>query len=143
MLVSRNAGGLVFAPWSRAQVHVEWGVVGARHAADRGDVVVIVDVVLPPASEAAQRGERVLFRSTNGAAATSAATAAPEVLIGSLRNARACAAHLGQLLATTALLAGSPPTSPTVDWSCPRRRMPPPAAGQEVTCSRPVWQPTH
>jgi 2-phosphosulfolactate phosphatase len=45
MLVSRNAGGLVFAPWSRAQVHVEWGVVGARHAADRGDVVVIVDVL--------------------------------------------------------------------------------------------------
>lgn len=142
-----------FAPWSRAQVHVEWGTIGARHAADRGDIVVIVDVLsfstevvlaaaedltcliysdaeldamggidtaaailnarphrrfgprrlddapLLPHPHPPVPGERVLFRSTNGAAVTCAAEAAPELLIGSLANARACASHLGQLLA--------------------------------------------
>src|SRR5580698_9248288 len=52
----------------------------------------------PPAGS----GERVLFRSTNGAAATRAA-AAPVLLIGSLRNARACADYLRGLLTSTAV----------------------------------------
>jgi 2-phosphosulfolactate phosphatase len=132
-------------------------MTGARQAAARGDVVVVVDVLsfsteivvavaegktclvysdaeleamggvdaaaaaldarpyrrfhhydvddaaaLPAASSPAGSGERVLFRSTNGAAATRAAAAASELLIGSLRNASACASYLTTLLASTA-----------------------------------------
>jgi 2-phosphosulfolactate phosphatase len=41
-----DVGSSQFEPWpAAAQVHVEWGPVGARLAADRGDVVVIVDVL--------------------------------------------------------------------------------------------------
>ncbi|HEX6525974.1 MAG TPA: 2-phosphosulfolactate phosphatase [Streptosporangiaceae bacterium] len=131
-------------------------MIGARQAAVRGDVVVIVDVLsfsteialavaegktclvysdaelesmggaevvaasldarpyrrfqhfvadgaqLPPArSSPSVSGERVLFRSANGASAARAAETAPELLIGSLRNARACASHVGRLLAGT------------------------------------------
>jgi len=156
--MARSADGPLFAPWSRAQVHVEWGMIGAQQAAGRGDVVVVVDVLsfsteivlaaaegktclvysdteleamggieaaaaaldarpyrrfhhlgdddagLPPAGSGSSASwERVLFRSTNGASATRAAEAAPELLIGSLRNARACAGHLGRLLASTAV----------------------------------------
>jgi 2-phosphosulfolactate phosphatase len=155
MLVPLNAGGTVFAPWSRAQVHIEWGMIGARQAADRGDVAVIVDVLsfsteivlavaagkvclvysdaeleamggieaaaaaldarphrrfrrfgaddaaLPATgSGPSASGERVLFRSSNGASCTGAAEAAPELLIGSFRNARACAGHVTRLLAS-------------------------------------------
>jgi len=34
-----------FEPWPAAGVHVEWGPTGARLAAERGDVVVVVDVM--------------------------------------------------------------------------------------------------
>lgn len=34
-----------FEPWPDAQVHIEWSPVGARLAAERGDVVVVVDVL--------------------------------------------------------------------------------------------------
>jgi 2-phosphosulfolactate phosphatase len=149
---ARSGGGPVFAAWPHAQVHVEWGVTGARQAAERGDAVVIVDVLSfstevvmaaadnltclvysdaeveamggidaaaaalgarphwrfahagPARAEAgaAGAGQRVLFRSANGAAVTRAAGPAPEVLIGCLRNARACAGRLERLLAAAA-----------------------------------------
>jgi 2-phosphosulfolactate phosphatase len=34
-----------FDPWPDAQLHVEWGPLGAAMAAERGDMVVIVDVL--------------------------------------------------------------------------------------------------
>lgn len=41
-----DVGGGAFEPWPPdADVHLEWGPVGARLAAERGDVVVIVDVL--------------------------------------------------------------------------------------------------
>lgn len=43
---SSDVGTSPFEPWpSDAHVHVEWGPSGARLAGDRGDVVVIVDVL--------------------------------------------------------------------------------------------------
>jgi 2-phosphosulfolactate phosphatase len=36
---------LRFDPWPATQVHLEWGVTGARLAAERGDAVVVVDVL--------------------------------------------------------------------------------------------------
>ncbi len=36
---------LGFDPWPSAQVHLEWGAAGARLAAQRGDAVVVVDVL--------------------------------------------------------------------------------------------------
>ena len=41
-----DVGTSAFEPWPMgAQIHVEWGPPGARLAGDRGDVVVIVDVL--------------------------------------------------------------------------------------------------
>lgn len=41
-----DVGTSPFEPWpTDAQIHVEWGPPGARLAGDRGDVVVIVDVL--------------------------------------------------------------------------------------------------
>ena len=40
-----DVGGAPFEPWPDVQVHVEWGPTGARLAAERGDLVVIVDVL--------------------------------------------------------------------------------------------------
>lgn len=34
-----------FEPWPEAEVHVEWAPIGAQLAAERGDVVVVVDVL--------------------------------------------------------------------------------------------------
>ena len=34
-----------FDPWPESSVHLEWGVIGARQAAQRGDLVVVVDVL--------------------------------------------------------------------------------------------------
>ena len=34
-----------FEPWPEAEIHLEWGVTGARLAASRGDAVIIVDVL--------------------------------------------------------------------------------------------------
>ena len=43
---SSDVGSGPFEPWPRdAEVHVEWGPVGARLAAERRDLVVIVDVL--------------------------------------------------------------------------------------------------
>lgn len=39
------ADAVAFEPWPDRQVHVEWGLIGARQAAARGDDVVIVDVL--------------------------------------------------------------------------------------------------
>jgi 2-phosphosulfolactate phosphatase len=36
---------LGFDPWPATQVHLEWGTTGARLAAERGDAVVVVDVL--------------------------------------------------------------------------------------------------
>lgn len=36
---------MTFDPWPDAQVHVEWGPIGAELAAARGDVVVVVDLL--------------------------------------------------------------------------------------------------
>jgi 2-phosphosulfolactate phosphatase len=142
-----------FDPWPDAQVHVEWGTLGAELAASRGDIVVIVDVLsfsttitiatardftclvysgaeieamggltrageqlgarplskrrrvppgeisLSPSSLlAAEPGQRVLFTSLNGAAVAAASTKSPAVLVGGLRNARACAEEVSRLL---------------------------------------------
>jgi 2-phosphosulfolactate phosphatase len=40
-----DVGATGFDPWPAAQVHVEWGPLGARLAAQRGDFVVVVDVL--------------------------------------------------------------------------------------------------
>jgi 2-phosphosulfolactate phosphatase len=40
-----DVGSDPFEPWPSVEIHVEWGPVGARAAADRGDGVVIMDVV--------------------------------------------------------------------------------------------------
>jgi 2-phosphosulfolactate phosphatase len=41
----RPDGGHEFDPWPTRQVHVEWGATGAVLAAERGDAVVVVDVL--------------------------------------------------------------------------------------------------
>lgn len=143
-----------FDAWPDSQVHVEWGPTGARLAAARGDIVVVVDVLSfsttlamavardftclvysgpeiermggadaagaalrarplskrrraqpgelslsPQSLLTAEPHQRVLFTSLNGAAATGAAADAPALLVGGLRNAAACAAIVGDLLA--------------------------------------------
>ena len=46
MAAPSDVGSDPFEPWpADAEVHVEWGAVGARLAADRGDLVVVVDVL--------------------------------------------------------------------------------------------------
>ena len=133
-----------FDPWPESSVHLEWGVIGARQAAQRGDLVVVVDVLsfsttlavavergitsivysgeeiasmggltaagerlgarpissqrraapgelsLSPASLlTADRDQRVLFTSFNGALVVSAGQDAPGVYVIALRNATA------------------------------------------------------
>jgi 2-phosphosulfolactate phosphatase len=145
-----------FEPWPDSSVHVEWGVTGAALAADRGDVVVVVDVLsfsttlsiavsrdftclvysgaeieslggpamaairlgakplgrrrgtepgqvsLSPVSLlTAERGQRVVFTSLNGATVVSAAAKAAALLVGSPRNATACAELAAQLMDRT------------------------------------------
>lgn len=61
-----DVGGAPFEPWPKdAEVHVEWGPPGARLAASRGDVVVVVDVLAFSTSVvlAATRGAVVLSYS--------------------------------------------------------------------------------
>lgn len=58
-------------------------------------------VSLSPASLLdAEPGQRVVFTSRNGASVVSAASKAPAVLVGSLRNAAACAALATHLMTT-------------------------------------------
>jgi 2-phosphosulfolactate phosphatase len=145
-----------FEPWPDSSVHVEWGATGAALAAERGDVVVVVDVLsfsttlsiavsrdftclvysdaeieslggpamaairlgakplsrqrgaepgqvsLSPASLlTAERGQRVVFTSLNGATVVSAAAKAPALLVGAPRNATACAQLAAWSLART------------------------------------------
>jgi thioredoxin reductase (NADPH) len=145
-----------FEPWPDSSVHVEWGATGAALAAERGDVVVVVDVLsfsttlsiavsrdftclvysdaeieslggpamaairlgakplarrrgvepgqvsLSPASLlTAERGQRVVFTSLNGATVVSAAAKAPALLVGAPRNATACAQLAARSLART------------------------------------------
>jgi 2-phosphosulfolactate phosphatase len=153
----RGAGGtLGFEPWPDSSVHVCWGAVGASLAAERGDIVVVVDVLsfsttlsiavardftclvysrpeiegfggptlaavrlgarplggragagpgrlsLSPASVlCAEPGQRVVVTSLNGAAVVAAAAKSSALLIGSLRNASACARTAARLMATT------------------------------------------
>lgn len=135
-----------FDPWPEASVHLEWGAIGARQAAERGDLVAVVDVLsfsttlavaaergltsivysgeeiasmggLPAAGErlgarpisrqrrvapgelslspasllTADRDQRVLFTSFNGALVVSASQDAPGVYVVALRNATAAA----------------------------------------------------
>jgi len=145
-----------FEPWPDSSVHVTWGSTGAALAAERGDVIVVVDVMsfsttlaiavardftclvyttaeieelggpalaairlnarplgsrakaapgqpsLSPASVlAADPGQRVVISSLNGAAVVAASTGASALLVGSLRNATACARAAARLLGTT------------------------------------------
>ena len=145
-----------FEPWPDSSVHVSWGPTAAALASQRGDVVVVVDVLSfsttlsiavareftclvysgaeiealggpalaairlgarPLASRAAaasgqpslspasllfaEPGQRVVVTSLNGASVVAAAAGAPAVLVGSLRNATACARTAAQLLGET------------------------------------------
>jgi len=145
-----------FEPWPDSSVHIEWGATGAALAADRGDVVVVVDVLsfsttlsiavsrdftclvysgaeieslggpamaairlgakplsrqrkvepgtvsLSPASLlTAERGQRVVFTSLNGATVVGAAAKAPALLVGAPRNATASAELAARMLERT------------------------------------------
>ena len=45
MFSSTDVGLGDFEPWPEAEIHLEWGVAGARLAASRGDAVILVDVL--------------------------------------------------------------------------------------------------
>ncbi len=104
-----DVGRSPFEPWpDDAQVHVEWGPPGARLAAERGDVVVIVDVLVFSTS--------LVLTATRGGTALSYSTAELERMGGRERAAALLNAEVvaKDRAATTARFSLSPASLSTI-----------------------------
>jgi 2-phosphosulfolactate phosphatase len=104
-----DVGTSTFEPWpSDAQVHVEWGPPGARLAGQRGDLVVIVDVLAFSTS--------VVLTTTKGGTALSYSEAELEEMGGRDRAAELLDAEIvaRDRAATTARFSLSPASLATI-----------------------------
>jgi 2-phosphosulfolactate phosphatase len=103
-----DVGTSPFEPWPEAQVHVEWGPTGARLAAGRGDIVVIVDVLAFSTS--------VVLTTARGGTALSYSAAELEEMGGRARAAALLDAEIvdKDRAATTARFSLSPASLATI-----------------------------
>ena len=103
-----DVGPSPFEPWPEAQVHVEWGPTGARLAAGRGDIVVIVDVLAFSTS--------VVLTTARGGTALSYSAAELEEMGGRARAAALLDAEIvdKDRAATTARFSLSPASLATI-----------------------------